>query len=115
MSPIYAPDAEPLERTLKVGVSRRQLRDLDLIAEEFGMSRAWLVREVLRIGLPAAIGRLRSLREAGYRPSGQVLSPQAAGPRRGPRSDGPREDRWVHRPDLAPEGERAPALDDDDQ
>lgn len=113
MSPIYAPDAEPLDRTLKVGVSRRQLRDLDLIADEFGMSRAWVVREALRIGLPAAIGRLWSLRTAGYRPSGQVLSPQAAGPRRGPRSDGAREDRWVHRPNLAPEGQKAPAFDDD--
>ena len=115
MSPIYAPDAEPLDRTLKVNVSRRQLRDLDLIAQEFGMSRSWIVREALRIGVPAAIGRLRWLREAGFRASGQAISPRAAWPRRGPRSDGPREDRWVHRPNLEPEGQKAPALDDDEE
>ena len=113
MPPIYAPDAQPLDLTLKVAVSRRQLRDLDNIAQEFGMSRSWVVREALRIGVPAAAGRLRSLRKAGFRPSGQALSPRAAGPRRGPRSDGPREDRWVHRPDLAPEGQAPPAFDDD--
>ena len=115
MSPIHAPDAEPLDRTVKVRVSTRELRDLDLIAQRFGMSRSWVVREALRIGVPAAIGRLQWLREAGFRPSGQAISPRAAGPRRGPRSDGPREDRWVHRPDLAPEGQRAPALDDDEE
>ena len=115
MSPIYAPDAEPLDRTLKVNVSRRQVRDLDLIAQEFGMTRSWVVREALQIGVPAVIGHLRSLRESGFRPSGQVLSPRAAGPRRGPRSDGPREDRWVYRPDVAPEGQKAPAYDDDEE
>ena len=113
MRPIHEPDAEPLDRTIKVNVSRRQLRDLDRIAQQLGMSRSWLVRETLRIGLPAAIGRLESLWEAGFRPRGQVDSPHAAAPRRGPRSDGPREDRWVHRPELAPEGQAAPKLDPD--
>ena len=115
MRPIHAPDAEPLDRTIKVNLSRRQLRDLDRIAQQFGISRSWLVREALRIGVPAAIARLRSLREAGFRPRGQSDSPRSAAPRRGPRSDGPREDRWVHRPDLAPEGHEAPELDDDEE
>ena len=60
--------------TLKVNVSRRQLRDLDLIAQEFGMSRSWIVREALRIGVPAAIGRLQVVaggRVPGERPGDQ--------------------------------------------
>ena len=113
MRPIHEPDAEPLDRTIKVNVSSRQLRDLDRIAQQFGISRSWLLREALRIGIPAAFGQLRSRREAGFRPRGQVDSPHAAAPRRGPRSDGPREDRWVHRPELAPEGQAAPELDRD--
>ena len=115
MPPIYAPDAEPLALTVKVRVSRRELRDLDLIAQEFGMSRSWVVREALRIGVPAARGQLQWLREAGFRPSGQANQSPFRWPRRGPRSDGPREDRWVHRPDLEPEGQKAPALDDDEE
>ena len=51
----------------------------------------------------------------GFRPKGQVASPSAAGPRRGPRTDGLREDRWIHRPNLTPEGRAFEYNDDDDE
>jgi len=114
MRPIYDPEAETLDRTIKLNVSRRQLRDLDRFAQQFGMTRSWLLREALHIGLPAVVAHLRSLRSAGFRPKGQVASPSAAGPRRGPRTDGLREDRWIHRPNLTPEG-RAFEYNDDDE
>ena len=38
MRPIYDPEAEMLDRTIKLNVSRRQLRDLDRFAQQFGMT-----------------------------------------------------------------------------
>lgn len=59
------------------------------------MSRAWFLREALAIGLPAAAAHIRMLRAQGLRRAGVVHSPKSTGPRRGPRSDGSRDDRWV--------------------
>lgn len=95
---LYDPDLQPLDRVVKLRLSRRQLRDVDRLAAEFSMTRAWLLREALAIGLPAAAAKLRMLREQGFRPAGQVSAPAAKGPRRGPRSDGARHDRWVSAP-----------------
>ena len=94
-TPLYDPDLQPLDRVVKVRLSRRQLRDVDRLAAEFSMSRAWFLREALAIGLPAAAAHIRMLRDQGLRPAGTAHTPQATGPRRGPRSDGARDDRWV--------------------
>lgn len=96
--PLYDPDLQPLDRVVKLRLSRRQLRDVDRLAAEFSMTRAWFLREALAIGLPAAASKLRMLREQGFRPAGQLARPSAKGPRRGPRSDGARDDRWVADP-----------------
>ena len=93
--PIYDPDLEPLDRVVKVRLSERQVRALDRICEEFSMARAWLLREALAIGVPAAAEHLRRLRAEGLRPAGALRKRQRLGPLRGPRSDGARTDRWV--------------------
>ena len=97
--PIYAPDAEPLDRQVRVRFSQRQLFQLDRLATEFGMSRAWFLREVLADGLPVATERLRALMAAGYRPAGVLRRTDQAARLRGPRSDGARPDRWSHAPE----------------
>ena len=106
--PIWDPDAEPLDRVIKLRVSRRQLHDLDLAVAEFGMSRSWLLREALALGFPALVTQVRMRRKAGFVTRGEYVNPSAAGPRRGPRSDGARTDRWVHRPGGSEEGQRRP-------
>ena len=96
--PIQDPDLQPLDRTVKLRLSRRQLETVDQLAREFGMTRSWFIREALAVGVPGARDKLRELFDAGYRPSGTALPRRVTGPRRGPQSDGPRTDRWV----LAP-------------
>ena len=64
MKPIWAPDAEPLDRVVKLRLSRRQLQTLDLAVKEFGMSRSWLLREALARGFPAVVTELRLKRKA---------------------------------------------------
>ena len=64
VKPVWAPDAEPLDRVVKLGVSRRQLHALDLAVKEFGMSRSWLLREALARGFPAVVTELRLKRKA---------------------------------------------------
>ena len=96
--PIYAPDAEPLDRPLRLRVSRRQLFQLDVLAAEFGMTRAWLIREVIADGLPVATDRLRALAKRGLRPAGATRRDRPDATHRGPRSDGDRPDRWAKSP-----------------
>ena len=64
VKPIWAPDAEPLDRVVKLRLSRRQLQTLDLAVKEFGMSRSWLLREALARGFPAVVTELRLKRKA---------------------------------------------------
>ena len=98
--PIRGADLQALDRTVKLRLSRRQLRGLDHLAAEFGMSRSWLIREALALGIPLAETRIRQLIEDGFRPAGDVGYRAASGPRRGPNSDGRRTDRWVHAPHV---------------
>lgn len=97
--PIRDPDLQALDRVIKLRLSRRQLQGVDQLAREFGMTRAWFLREALALGVPAAREKIRNLHRAGYRPAGAVLGRSVPGPRRGPQSDGPRTDRWVLAPD----------------
>ena len=60
------------------------------------MSRAWLLREALARGFPALVTELRLKRKAGFVTRGEYVNPGASSPRRGPRSEGARTDRWVH-------------------
>lgn len=95
---VHAPDAEPFDRVVKVRFSSRQLEQLDLAVAEFRMSRSWLIREALAEGLPNVVEKVRERLRAGLVPRGAYWRPGTAGPRHGPRSDGPREDRWVVAP-----------------
>ena len=113
--PVYDPDLQPLDRVVKLRLSRRQLRDLDQLAAEFSMTRAWFLREALAIGVPAAAVRIRALRRQGLRPSGVLSNRDAAGPRRGPRSDGVRSDRWVGAPGADVKADGVPAVPYDDE
>lgn len=111
--PIYAPDAEPLDFTVKLRLSRRQMLQLDRLCDEFGMSRAWLIREAMADGLPAAVERLRRLFAEGYRPAGMVRRHGRDVRLRGPRLDGPHTDRFVHEPKLRPPRPRPRPADED--
>lgn len=95
---VHAPDAEPFDRVIKLRLSSRQLEQLDLAVAEFRMSRAWLIREALGEGFPRVVERVRERLRAGLVPRGAYWRPETTGPRHGPRSDGPREDRWVVAP-----------------
>ena len=96
--PVWEPDAEPLKRVGKLRLSVRQLEDLDLAVKEFRMSRSWVLRESLALAFPAFVEKVRQRRRAGLVPSGEYKNSTAAGPWRGPRSDGERPDRWVNAP-----------------
>ena len=92
------PEAEPLDCVVKLRLSARQLEHLDLAVKEFGMSRAWLLRECIAEGFPAVVEKVRQRLRTGLVPRGAYWKPDVAGPRRGPRSDGSRADRWVSPP-----------------
>ena len=96
--PVWEPDAQALDRTVKVRFSARQLEQLDMAVAEFGMSRSWILRECIAEGFPLFVETVRQRRRAGLVPRGEYQNPDAAGPRRGPRSDGLRGDRWVGAP-----------------
>ena len=98
LSPVWEPDAEPLDCPVLLRFSARQLEQLDLAVKEFGMSRAWIVRECVAEGFPAFVEKVRQRRAAGLVPRGEYKNPTVTGPRRGPRSDGQRADRWVGAP-----------------
>ena len=108
LKPIWDPGAEPLDRVVKLRFSRRQLKDLDLAVREFGMSRSWLLREAVALGFPLLVESVRQRRRAGFVTRGEYVNPGASGPRRGPRMDGPRPDRWVYREGGSSEGDPFP-------
>jgi len=98
LSPIWEPDAEALDRTLKLRVSTRQLEHLGLAVAEFTMGRSWILRECVGLGFPLFVEQVRQRGRAGLIPRGEYQNPNVAGPQRGPRSDGRRTDRWVSAP-----------------
>jgi len=95
LGPVREPDVEPLDRVVKLRLSARQLEQLDLAVVEFNMSRSWILRECVAQGFPGFVEKVRERLRAGLVPRGQYWKPEVAGPRRGPRSDGVRADRWV--------------------
>jgi len=98
LRPIREADVEPLDRVVKLHVSARQLEQLDLAVSELGISRSWLLRECVAEGFASVVEKVRQRRRAGLVPRGEYQHPNAVGPRRGPRSDGSRADRWVSAP-----------------
>ena len=93
--PLDDPDLQPLDRVVKVRLSERQLADVDRLCDEFSVSRSWFLREALAVGLPVAVANIRQLMADGFVPAGAASPRASEGPRRGPRSDGARADRWV--------------------
>ena len=98
LPPIWEPDAELLDRTVKVSLSVCQLEHLDVAVKEFRMSRSRVLREPLAPGFPLFVEKVRQRRRAGLVRRGEYQNSNAAGPLRGPRADGPRADRWVNAP-----------------
>ena len=98
LPPVREADVEPLDRLVKFNVSGRQLEQLDLAVDALGISRAWIIRECIAEGLASVVEKVRERRRAGLVPRGEYQHPNAVGPRRGPRSDGVRADRWVSAP-----------------
>ncbi len=98
LNPIREPDVEPLDRAVRFNVSARQLEQLDRAVAELGMSRAWIIRECIAEGFASVVEKVRERRRAGLIPRGEYQNPTAVAPRRGPRSDGSRTDRWVGAP-----------------
>ena len=74
LPPIWEPDAEPLDRTVKLRLSARQLEHLDLAVKEFRMSRSWVLRESLALGFPLFVEKVRQRQRAGLVPRGEALT-----------------------------------------
>ena len=98
LPPVREADVEPLDRVVTLNVSARQLEQLDLAVRELRISRAWLIRECIAEGFANVVQQVRERRRAGLIPRGEYQNPTAVAPRRGPRSDGLRADRWVSAP-----------------
>ena len=79
LPPIWEPDAELLDRTVKVRLSVCQLEHLDLAVKEFRMSRSRVLRESLALGFPLFVEKVRQRRRAGLAPRGEYQNPTAAG------------------------------------
>ena len=75
---LASPDWEPLDRRIKVGVTRSFAHGLAAFADELGVAQSIVVREACRRGLPALIADARFLREHGYAP-GAYLQGVATG------------------------------------
>lgn len=92
------PDAEPLDQTVKLRFSVRQSG-----AARSGRAPVGDVAFVAparsdQPGFSVLRREGASGRRAGLAPREEYRQPDAAGPRRGPRSDGLRADRWVNAP-----------------
>ena len=98
LRPVREPDVEPLDRVVTLNLSVRQLEQLDLAVAELGISRSWIIRECIAEGFANVVEKVRERRRAGLIPRGEYQNPKGAAPRRGPRSDGARVDRWVSAP-----------------
>lgn len=108
-------DDQALDQVVKLRLSVRQLRRLDVLVERFSMSRSWLLREAIAVGLPAAANRIEQLLAAGYRPAGDRLRPTKSGRRRGPQSDSSLALRWTLAPDSPGLRRPGPAPDFEDE
>ena len=84
---------EPLDRIIKLRLSRRQLVQLDQLVAELDIARAWLVRQSIAVGLPLVLERYRQAFKAGLVVSGTYRESRRRKPMRGPRLDG---DMGVH-------------------
>ena len=79
LPPIWEPDVEPLDRTVKVRLSARQLEHLDLAVKEFRMSRSWVLRESLALGFPLFVEKVRQRRRCGPGAARGVPEPECGG------------------------------------
>ena len=91
------PHWEPYSALVKLYVTPTQRHDLDQLVVELRVSRSWLLRRAVSVGLPAVVEDLRQRRRAGLR-----AAPGSAGrgggrvppTRRGPRGRGLVADVW---------------------
>ena len=97
-SDLASPDWEPLDRRIKVGVTRSFADALAAFADELGVAQSVVLREACRRGLPALVADTRFLREHGYSPGaylGSVATGHAFGKGGGRRDSTPQ---WVSTP-----------------
>ena len=100
----YAPEWEPYRHVVKVRVTSTQLNYLNSMAARLAVSRSYLFREALQLGLPRLLDDRRRLQEAGMAagPAGRATPEPVA--RRGPRAATPVAE-WIDLPDRpAPSG-----------
>ena len=67
---LRAPDWEPYSRRLVLRATPRQVHELDVLAAELGVTRAWLLRRAVARGLPDVVADLRSAEAASLRVAG---------------------------------------------
>ena len=79
---------------VKFKVTATQARHLDHLVARSGMSRSWVVRQALRVGLPEVVRSINERRAADVRPVPRTARPPRS-PRRGPRGEGPVMDTWT--------------------
>ena len=60
-------DWEPYSRRLLLRVTPAQIHELDVLAVEFGVTRAWLLRRAVGRGLPPLVAELRDAYDRGLR------------------------------------------------
>ena len=67
-------DLQPLDRPIRIRLSRRQLSGIDRLAAEFGISRSWFIREAG--SWAAACGGAHSQAHRGRLPAGRGRCPR---------------------------------------
>ena len=83
-SQLVSDGLEPLDRRIKLSLSRRQLAQLDLMVQELRMTRGWIIRQALAVGLPVVLDRARQAMRDGYVLTRHGRRAGTSAPHRGP-------------------------------
>ena len=100
----FLPDHEPYRHVVKLRFAATELNEIDRLALEHGVSRAFLLRQAVAVGLGPAVDALEAARRAGMSVRAARPGPRAGSLYRGPRTRGPQ----VH---VLREASRAALLD----
>ena len=82
-------DPEGLRRTVKIRMTHSQYDVLDRAARKQGVTRSWLIRETLHIGLPRLLASLDEARAAGLSVGSARRASRGSTVFRGPRDQRP--------------------------
>ena len=96
------PHWQPRDHLLKFRVSRDYALAVDQMAASLKVSRAMLLRESVRRGLPALVEDIAYLRSQGFTDASSLEGSLATSGRRGAQGAGPAVMRWSKRPGPVP-------------